>query len=562
MGENHMKLSKKTLLMVLCLMLSVFIVACSSDKAGSDKPKDDAKKPEADKDVEQVLNFTAADTIPSMDSAKATDRLAAQYLNDTTEGLYRLGKDAEYVPGIALDHEITDEGLTWTFNLREDAVWANGEPVTAHDFVYSWTRAVDPETASVTGLYTVSEVLKNGTAVNLGEMPLEELGVEAKDDYTFVVSLAKPVPYFESLIVTTAFLPQNQKFVEEHGDKFATSADTLLSNGPFKMTEWDSTASAWTIEKNEDYWDADVVQIEKMTYNVVKDPQVAVDLYEKGELDRADISSDLVDEYLSHDDFTAFAENALFYLRLNQTRNPALANQNIRAAIVSAFDKQAIVDSILNNGSKVSYGAVPDNYSKHPETDEDFRDLNGKLADYDVDAAKASWEKGLAELGTDKVEIELLADDNELNKQMTEYLANQLSTNLEGLTVSVRMVPFEQRIELDKNMDYDIEITGAGASYLDPYSWLNHFVTDGGNNMGYSSEKFDELIDQAMNELALEPVKRFEAFLEAEKVLLGDSALAPMYQRAKAQLISPRLENVYAMPFAKDYEYKWASVTE
>lgn len=553
---------KKIILLAFCLMLSVFIFACSKDDAGSGNTTDKGDTSKSDKDVEQVLRFTAADTIPSMDSAKSTDRLAAQFLSDTTEGLYRLGEDAAYEPGIALEHEITDEGLTWTFKLREDAVWSNGEPVTAHDFVYGWTRSVDPETASVPGLYTVSEVLKNGPAVNKGEMPLEELGVKAEDDFTFVVSLEKPVPYFESLLVTTTFLPQNQKFVEEHGDKFATSADALLSNGPFKMTDWDSTASSWTIEKNEDYWDADVVQIDKMIYNVVKDPQVAVDLYEKGELDRADISSDLVDQYISHDDFTAFDENALFYLRLNQTRNEALANNNVRAAIISAFDKQAIVDSILNNGSKVLYGALPDNYSKHPETDEDFRELNGNLANYDVDAAKASWEKGLAELGTDKVVVELLADDNELNKQMTEYLANQLEKNLEGLSVSIRMVPFEQRIELDKNMDYDIEITGAGASYLDPYSWLNHYVTDGGNNMGYSSEKFDDLIDQAMNSLALEPVKRFEAFLEAEKVLFEDSAIAPMYQRAKAQLVSPKMENVYPMPFAKDYEYKWASVTE
>ncbi len=537
-------------------MLSVFVAACSSDDAGK------SAKPGDSNSVEQVLNLTASAAIPSMDSAKATDRLAAQYLNDTTEGLYRLGENAEYMDGIAISHEITNEGLTWTFKLREDAVWSNGEPVTAHDFVFGWTRAVDPKTASVTGLYTVSEVLKNGKAVNAGEMPLEELGVKADGDYTFVVTLAKPVPYFESLIVTTAFLPQNQKFVEEHGDNFATSADTLLSNGPFKMTEWDSTASAWVMEKNENYWDADVVQIEKISYNVVKDPQVAVDLYAKGKIDRADISSDLVDEYLSHDDFTAFAENALFYLRLNQTRNEAMANQNIRAAIISAFDKQALVDKILNNGSKVSYGAVPDNYSKHPDTGEDFREINGKLAEYNVDAAKASWKKGLEELGTDKLEIEILADDTEMYKIMTEYLANQLETNLEGLTMNVRMVPFEQRIELDKNMDYDIEITGAGASYLDPYSWLNHFVTNGGNNMGYSNEKFDKLIGQAMNELALDPVKRFEAFLEAEKVLLGDSALAPMYQRSKAQLISPRLQNVYAMPFAKDYEYKWASVTE
>lgn len=564
MGDKKMKFSNKSFLIALLLLVSVVMAACSG---GGDKDSGTSKGSGndtggSDKEVAQELNFTAADTIPSMDSAKATDRLAAQYLNDTTEGLYRLGEDGTYEPGIATGHDISEDGLTWTFTLREDAVWSNGEPVTAHDFVFGWQRAVDPETASVTGLYTVSEILENGTAVNQGELPVEELGVKADGDYTFVVTLAKPVPYFESLLVTMTFLPQNEAFVTEHGDNFATSADTLLSNGPFKMTEWESTASKWVMEKNEDYWDADVVQIEKITYNVVKDPQVAADLYEKGEIDRADISSDLVDQYISHDDFTAFDENALFYLRINQTRNEALANENVRAAIISAFDKQALVDSILNNGSKVSYGALPDNYSKHPETDEDFREINGKLADYDVEAAQAAWAKGLEELGTDKIEVELLADDNELNKQMTEYLANQLQKNLEGLAITIRMVPFEQRIELDKNMNYDLEITGAGASYLDPYSWLNHFVTDGGNNMGYSSERFDHLIDQAMNDLAMEPVKRFEAFLEAEKVLFEESAFAPMYQRAKAQLVSPRIKDAYAMPFAKDYEYKWASVTE
>lgn len=548
---------KRMTLLSLGLLLAMFLVACGSDN--NEKANEGKENIE---DVEQVLNFTVSDTIPTMDSSMATDNLGQQFLNDTTEGLYRLDADANYEPGIAEKHDVSEDGLTWTFHLREDAKWSNGDPVTAHDFVYGWRRTVDPDTASVTGLYTMSEVLKNGKAVNNGDKPVEELGVEAEDDHTFVVTLEKPIPYFESLLVTMTFLPLNEDFVEEHGDAYATSADTLLANGPFKMTEWDSTASSWVLEKNEDYWDADEVKIEKMTYNVVKDPQVAVDLYEKGEIDRADISSDLVDEYISHDDFTALDEHSIFYMRLNQTRNEALANENVRAAIIRAYDKQALVDTILNNGSKVSYGAVPEDYSFHPETDEDFRELNGELVDYDVEAAQEFWKKGLEELDTDKVEVELLADDNETYKHMTEYLANQLESNLDGLKVTVRMVPFEQRIDLDKNMDYDLEITGAGGSYLDPYTWLNGFVTDGGNNMGYSSEVFDDLIDQAMNDLALEPAKRFDAFLEAERVLLEDAAIGPMYQRAKAQLQSPKIQDAFSNPFAAEYEYKRAYVSE
>lgn len=570
-----MKNSKRALLLVVGLVLMVVMAACGGNNnnnntdtdsntnanTGTDNTENN-NNAEATDDGEQVLNFTAADTIPSMDSSKATDNLAGQYLNDTQEGLYRLGEDDEFTPGIAIDHEISEDGLTWTFNLREDAEWANGDPVTAHDFVYAWRRAVDPETASVPGLYTVSEALKNGEEVNQGEMELEELGIEADGDYTFVVHLERPIPYFESLTTTPAFLPLNEDFVTEHGDSFATSADTLLSNGPFEMTEWDSTASKWTIEKNDTYWDADVVQIEKFNYNVVKDPQVGIDLYEKGEIDRTDISSDLVDQYISHEDFTALEENAIFYMRLNQTRNEALANENVRKAISSAFDKQALVDNILNNGSAVAYGVLPADYAKHPETDEDFREINGNLSDYDVDAAQEAWEKGLDELGTDTVDIEILADDTESYKNMTEYLANQLETNLDGLSVTIRMVPFEQRLDLDKNMDYDLEITGAGADYIDPYSFMNGFVTDGGNNMGYSSEEYDDLIDQAMNELATEPVERFEAFLEAEKVLFDDAAMAPMYERAKAQLTSPKIVDAYPIAVGRDFEYKWAHVAE
>lgn len=560
-----MKLSKLSLLLALGLLLSIFMVACSSDDKSSTKSSDgdsDGNTGESSEgDVEQVLHLLESDTIPSMDRTLSTDALSAIYIANTSEGLYRLGEDVEVTPGIAKDHSVSEDGITWTFNLRKDAKWSNGDPVTAHDFVYAWRRAVDPESGSEYGPYMMGGVIKNATAINEGEKPIEELGVKADGDYTFVVTLEKPTPYFESLTTFMTFSPLNQKFVEEQGEKYATSSETLLSNGPFILKDWKSTSANWKLVKNPDYWDADAVQLEVLTFDVVKDPQVGVDLYEKGEADRAGVSSDLVDKYASNDDFTTTSEPTIFWLKLNETTSDALANVNIRKAISKSINKQALVDEVLNDGSVVANGFVPKGFSKHPETGEDFREINGDLVTFDAEKAKELWEKGLEEIGSDKVELEFIGQDTETSKLMNEYLVNQMETNLPGLEVTLKQIPFEQKLELDSKMDYDIQVNGWLPDYLDPYTFLNLWLTDGQNNkMGYSNPTYDKLIESTTNELALKPVKRFEAFLEAEKVLAEDAVVVPLYQRARAQLISPKIQGVIKNPMGAQYDYKWASV--
>jgi oligopeptide transport system substrate-binding protein len=555
-GHFFMK-KKYAWLLALSLVLSMFLAACAGNKETADddkKPADDAPK------VEQVLNFINGDTIPSMDPSTATDEYGFQFLGATMEGLYRLDENAEPVEGIAKEHKVSEDGKTWTFTLREDAKWSNGDSVTAHDFVYAWQRAVDPATGSEYGPYMMGGVIKNATAVNKGEVPVDQLGVKADGDYTLVVELENATPYFESLTTFGTFLPLNKKFVEEKGDTFATSADTLVSNGPYKFSTWTSTASEWELVKNETYWDAKTVKLEKMTYVVVKEPQVGVDLYEKGEVDRAGLSSDLVDQYSTHDDYNVFPETSVFYLKLNQTKNPALANVNIRAAISRAFDKQALVDEILNNGSIVANGLVPKDFVPTPDG-KDFREVSGDLVKYDVEKAKEFWEKGLAELGTKEVTIELLGGDAEVSKMMNQYLANQLSTNLPGLKVTLKEVPFEQRLELDTAMDYDMQFAGWGPDFLDPYTFMNLWLTDGGNNqMGYSNPEYDKLVNETATTLAQDQEARFDNFLKAEKILFEDAAIAPVYQRAAAQLVSPKVQGVFTNPFGANYEYKWASV--
>lgn len=555
---------KRWFLFFLFMLIGSVLIACSggenTETAGE---SEENKSSEESREGEKVLRFLNPDEIRTMDPSLATDETSFIYLGATMEGLYRLGEDGSTVPGIATHHDVSEDGLTWTFHLREDAVWENGDPVTAHDFVYSWRRAVDPATGSEYGGLMMNGVIKNATAVNNGDLPPEELGVRAEDDYTLVVELENPIAYFESLTIFGTFLPLNQKFVEEQGDQFATSSENLLFNGPYKLANWSSTSNSWELVKNDTYWDADAVKMDRLTFQVVKDPQTAVDLYLEGSVDRADLTSELVNEYINHEDFTITPDTFVHYLKFNQTAHEALANKNIRAAISRAFDKEALVNNILNNGSLVANGLVPKDFVRMPDTGEDFREASGDLVTYDVALAQKYWEKGLQEVGTDRLEFELLADDDETTRVMVEYLANQLSTNLPGLKINIRQVPKPQRLDMDGEMDYELQITRWGPDFLDPFTFLNVWVTDGGrNNTGFSNPEYDRLLEETKTIYATDNVARYQNFLEAEKLLFEEAVIAPIFQASRAQLVSPKIEGVYVNPFGPTYEYKWADVAE
>lgn len=509
---------------------------------------------------EDILRFINGDAIPSMDPALATDEYAFQFLGSTMEGLYRLDESGEPTEGIAIDHDVSKDGLIWAFHLRKDAKWSNGDPVTAHDFVYAWRRVVDPQTGSEYA-YMFHDVIKNATEINQSILPVEELGVHAKDDYTLLVELENPTPYFESLTTFGTFLPLHKEFVEEQGDRFATSTETLLFNGPYTLEDWKSTAQDWHLAKNEMYWDKDTVQIERIQYNVSKKPNTNVALYNNGDIDRTDLSSQLVDVYGAHQDYRSVPESAVYFLKMNQ-QNKYLENANIRKAISRAFNKEALVHTILNNGSVPAHGLIPFDFVRIPDTDRDFREVNGDLITYDVEKAREYWEKGLEELGTKSITLEYLGGDSEVSKQMDEYIANQLMKNLPGLTIELKNVPFKQRLDLDTKMDYDIQNAGWSPDYLDPNTFLDLWVTDGGNNkMAFSHPEYDQLIKETATIYANDNQKRYENFLKAEKILLEEeAAIAPIFQKASAQLVSPKMEGIFMNPFGPKYEYKWARI--
>ncbi|MDC3425424.1 peptide ABC transporter substrate-binding protein [Aquibacillus sp. 3ASR75-11] len=562
---------KNWLLLVLALVLSVFLAACSGgseEGEGTDEGNTESESEgtteeggEEAAEVEQILRITDSTEIPTMDPQLSTNTVSSQWLGATMEGLYRVGKDGEPEPGIATGYEVSDDALTWTFNLREDAVWSNGDPVTANDFVYSWRRAVDPDVGSEYGPYMMGGVIKNANEVASGDLPIEDLGVKADGDYTFIVELEKPTPYMESLATFTTFYPMNQSFVEEQGDQFGLEADTLVFNGAFVMSEWNH-GEGWVLKKNEDYWDSDTVKLETIDVKVTKDVPTNVNLYNNDQIDRTGLTADFVDQYRSNEEFKTVLNPGVFYLKFNQTRNEALANVNIRKALATAFDKEGIASTILNNGSIAAGGLVAKKFVSDPDSGEDFREINGDLLPYDVEKAKEYWKKGLDELGTDSVTLEYLTGDTETSTNISAFMKNQLETNLEGLSLDIKQVPFKERLRLDTAMDYDIQAAGWVPDYADPNTWLNMWVTDGANNkMGFSSDKYDSMLEKANNELAQKPNERFQTFLDMEKLLIQEeAAIAPMYQEGVAQLWKPYVKDVFKNLIGPEYSYKFAYI--
>ncbi|GAA0866432.1 ABC transporter substrate-binding protein [Paraclostridium tenue] len=261
------------------------------------------------------LNITGASDIPTLDPSKASDTVSSEVLMNTMEGLTKLDKDGKLAPGIAEKWEKSEDGKTWTFNLRKDAKWSNGDSVTAKDFEYSWKRTLDPATASTYGFIMYD--IKGAKDYNLGKVDnADNVGIKAIDDYTLQVELVRPVHYFDSLMFFKSFLPQNQKAVEQFGSEYGTAHDKMVYNGPFTLSDW-KIEDVYTMSKNPNYWDASSVKIDKVNTKIVKDPNAALNLYETGQIDIVGLNSENVDKYKDSPEFNTRKDAGTFFLMLN-----------------------------------------------------------------------------------------------------------------------------------------------------------------------------------------------------------------------------------------------------
>lgn len=332
---------------------------------------------------------------PDMDPQTTTDAVSFTLLGHLFEGLTRLDQDSSAMPGIAKDWDVSEDGLTWTFNLRDDAVWSNGDPVTAHDFEYGWKRALDPELASQYA-YIVYDHIKNGAAYYNGDVGEDEVGVKALDDTTLEVVLENPAPYFDTLVTFGTFMPLNKEYHESIGDKYAAEADNMIYNGPYVMSTWDHDSKI-VLEKNPSYWNADAIQIETINHAMINDSTSALNKFLTGELDMVGIPGTQREQVEKEGyELLHYADASSWYFLFN-LKDDIMANENIRKALANAIDRKTFVEKVVQNDSDVGLGFVP--YPMPGKSDSFRKEVGDLFKDNDIEAAKKYLEQGIEELG-------------------------------------------------------------------------------------------------------------------------------------------------------------------
>ena len=499
--------------------------------------------------------------VESLDPQQSTDGTSFEIIADYTDGLTQMDADGQAVPAIAESWETSEDGLTWTFHLRKDAKWSNGEPVTAKDFVFAWQRAVDPDVASEYA-YMLSDIgqVKNAAEIIDGTMDKSELGVTAVDDYTLEVQLVAPVSYFTSLMYFPTFYPVNEDFFNTCADTFATSPETTLSNGAFVLDTYEPAATEFHLTKNPDYYDADSIQLAGLNYQVIQDSQTALMSFQNGELDMTLVNGDQVDQVQDDPAFTAVGAGYLWYVTPNIAGVEELQNENIRKALTFAIDREAITTDVLKDGSKPTFTAVPMDFAAGPDGS-DFSADQEKFSDvcaYDTEKALEYWNKGLEELGVDSLEFEMVVDSDDAPQKVATVLQEQWQTALPGLTINIKVEPKKQRVQDLQDGTYELGLTRWGPDYADPMTYLGMWITNNSTNYGlWSNEEYDNIIAECTTgELAMDAEKRWERMYDAEKIVMDESVIFPLYTQCNAEMISTKVTGVEHHPCALNRVYK------
>ncbi|QIB27392.1 peptide ABC transporter substrate-binding protein [Caloranaerobacter azorensis] len=561
------------LLLVFTMVFSLALAGCGKTpeepQTGKEEPKQDEQQAPADTGgeklaKEQVLRANLGEEPPDLDPQTTTDAVSFEILNATLEGLVRLNPDGSVGKGLAESWDVSDDGKVYTFKLR-DAKWSDGDPITAYDFEYAWKRAIDPKTASQYAYQFYG--IKNAKAFNTGEITdPNEIGVKALDEKTLKVELERPMSYFLSLTSFITYLPAKKAAVEKWGDKYAADADKMVFSGPFMITRWDHEQKL-ILEKNPNYWDADSVKLQRIEFDMIKDTNTPINLYETGELDMTGVPPEFLDKYKDSPEFGRMAEAVTFYLEFN-CKDKFFSNKKIRKAFSLAIDREAYVNGVLANGSIPAYGFVPGGIPG--KAGGEFRKQNGDLF-YDagtkgqeaIDEANKLLEEGLKEVGANKEElakhVSYLTGDSDFARKLAQALQQMWKKNL-GIEVPIESVSFKIRLQKMDQADFTIVGAGWGADYNDPMTFMDMWVTNGGNNDAFwSNAKYDELIEKAINSTGDE---RMEYMLEAEKLLMEEMPIAPTYFRARNFLQRPYVKGIARFPVGVDIEYKWAYILE
>lgn len=561
--------------MALVFVLSLFLSACSSGSkssngnsggtgSGNDNNKGSTKTQKlAD---QQVINLAYSEDIPGLDSSLVTDLTSFQLLYMIHGGLATVYNN-KVTPDLAAKPTVNSNGTVYTFKIRKDAKWSNGDPVTAQDFVFAWRRTVDPKTKSQYAYIYTSANIKNAAKIadknsNLfGQV--DKLGVKALNNKTLQVTLSKPTPYFYSLMSFPSFFAQNKKFVESKGKQYASEPSDLLYDGPYTMTNW-SHGTGWTLKKNPNYWNAKNITIDKVNAKVVKSESTQVKLYKSGKLSLVGLTADYVNQYKKKPSFHQTLGNCVFYMKYNMNKIKPFKDVNVRRALSMAVNRNGLANVILNNGAVAAHSWVPSKFTKGPlgkGFNVNINKQNEPYGYYNLSKAKKLWSQAKKTDHFNNLNVTMLITDDSVTSRIGQYLQSQLQ-KLPGLKVSLSKQPWSNYLKLVSSTN-GFEL-GAGSSwcpdYQDPMTFLNLWIKGNPHNTGgYLNPKYDKLIKKA-SDLGNQPKKRWQVLEQANKMLMQQLPIAPLYQLGGADLIKTNVKNLQLPSYGPQIDYRKAKV--
>ena len=513
-------------------------VTSSSGSESSSASSETAGEPAATQEMTFVLNNTPDGLDPGV-----TNNSFAQYvIINCFEGLVTYDESGSVVGGSAESWDVSEDGTVYTFHLRDGLKWSDGSPLTAQDFVYSIQRVLTPDTAAQY-VSMVTSYVKGAQEYYDGTGSAEDLGVKAVDDQTLEITLLQPTSYFIDVLSMWVYDPVQQATVEANGDSWSTSADTYICNGPFKVTEMNSNESV-VLEKNENYWDADNVTLDKLTFRYILDNSTALTAYESGEVDGiiSVPSSDYARLKAENAGLQVYPSYGTVYYNINCSVAP-FDNSLVRKALCLAIDRQSLIDNVVQTDAEPAYSFLAPGYMVDGKDITDGRSNYGLSATADVEAAQ----EALAEAGYPNGEgfptLQLSYYQDDTVSKIVEAMAEMFKNNL---NINVEVSSNDWAIFYDNVLqgNYQVAAMGWSADYLNPMSFLPLFKTgDSTNNSFYSNPDYDALVEQVMVET--DSQKAAELTMQAADIASNDYCCLPLYYKSNTFLMHDNISGYY-----------------
>lgn len=467
----------------------------------------------------QELTLNNNTEVTSIDPAKMGAEPAFNIGKDLFDGLVSQDKKGRIIPAIATYWEAEEGNQSYTFHLREDARWSNGDAITAEDFVYSFRRLMTPTTASPYGWFADIARIKNGSDILQGKLPPEQLGVEAIDSYTLKFTLEEPIPFFVKMLSHPVMFPVHKATVEKHGDAW-TRPGNIVSNGPFKMDQW-AVNEKLVLVKNEHYWNADEVVLQQVTFLPVSDPSVALKRYMAGEIDvlRKLPTAQLKSLRRDHADEIAKIEPSLLstYYALNTKEGPT-SDVRVRKALAYAVNRDVMTRAITGNGEIPMYGLTPPQVDGFRAAAPDYAGMT--QSQREQEAKRLIQDAGY---GPGKpLELKMVIPSYKDDQKVALALSNMWKSVLKA---KVSVEKLEPKVFYATKKGYHIYRGGWVADYNEASTFLDIFSSDGNGPSQYLNSNYDNLLRKAKT--GDDSAKRYQ---QAETMLTQDFPLVPLYR--------------------------------